>query len=64
MSNSELNKLKSGIKIVLEELCKFHQILGDSNGEKYFTQKLLLTNPQVSNLCRAFANVSSANVKL
>ena len=39
-------------------------MLGDSNDEKYFTHKLLLTNPQVSNLCRAFENVSSANVKL
>ena len=29
-----------------------------------FPHKLLLTNRQVSNLCKAFANLSSADIKL
>ena len=37
-------------------------IIGDSNGENNFPHKLLLTNAQVSRLCKAFANNSSANI--
>ena len=39
-------------------------IAGDSNNENYFPHKLLLINTQVSKLDKAFANNSSANVKL
>ena len=38
--------------------------VGGSNDENNFLHKLLLTNTQVSKLCKAFANSSSANVKL
>ena len=36
----------------------------DSNEENNFLHKLLLTNTQVSKLRKAFANNSSANIKL
>ena len=39
-------------------------VIGDSNDENNFPHKLLLTNTQVSKLCKAFANNSSANIKL
>ena len=39
-------------------------IVGDSNNEKNFLYKLLLTNTQVSKFRKAFANNSSANIKL
>ena len=39
-------------------------IVGDSNDENNFPHKLLLTNTQVLKLCKAFANNSSANIKL
>ena len=37
---------------------------GVSNDENNVPHKLLLTNTQVSKLCKAFANGSSANIKL
>ena len=59
MSNLQLNKLKSGIKIGTEVTLKiFSNIFGDFNDKKNFPHKLLLTNTQ------AFANNSSANIKL
>ena len=39
-------------------------VVGDSNDENNFLHKLLLTNIQVSKLCKAFANNYSANIKL
>ena len=39
-------------------------VVGDSNDEDTFSHKLLLTNTQVPNFGKAFANNSSANVKL
>ena len=39
-------------------------VAGDSNYKNNFPHKLLLTNTQVSKLCKAFANDSLANVKL
>ena len=39
-------------------------VVGDSNDENNFLHKLLLTNTQVSKLRKAFANNSSANLKL
>ena len=63
LSNSQLNKLKSGIKNGTEVTLKLlSNIAGDSNDENNFPHKLLLT--QVSKLCKAFANGSSANMKL
>ena len=65
MSNSQLNKLKSGIKNGTEITLRISpNIVGDSNNENNFMQKLLLTNTQVSRHHTAFANGSSANIKL
>ena len=38
-------------------------IIGDSDDRVNFPHELLLTNRQVSDLCKAFANKSSTNVK-
>ena len=65
LSNSQLNKLKSEIKNDTEVTLKISSnVVGDSNGENNFAHKSLLTNTQVSMLHKAFANNSSANVKL
>ena len=64
LSNSQLNKLKSGIKNDTEVTLKISSnVVGDSNDEHNFSWKLL-TNTQVSKLHKAFANNSSANIKL
>ena len=64
-SNSQFNKLKSGIKNGTEVTLKISSnVVGDSNDENSFHHKLLLTNTQVSKLRKAFANNSSANLKL
>ena len=65
MSNSQLNKLKSGIKNGTEATLKISSnVAGYSNDENNFPHKLLLTNTQVSKLRKAFTNGSSANIKL
>ena len=65
MFNSQLNKLKSGIKNGTEVTLKISSNgVGDSNDENNLPHKLLLTNTQVSKLRKAFANNSSANIKL
>ena len=65
LSNSQLNKLKSGIKNGTEiTLNLSSNLIGNSNDETNFPHKLLLTNTQVSRLLKAFANGSSANIKL
>ena len=64
-SNLQRNKLKSGIKNGTEATLKFSSnVAGGSNDEYSFLHKLLLNNTQVSKLCKAFANNSSANIKL
>ena len=65
LSNSQLNKLKSAIKngtgvtlnLSSNAFCK-------SNDENNFPHKLLLTKAQVSKICKAFENGSSADIKL
>ena len=39
-------------------------MIGDSNNETKFLHKLLLTDKQVSNICKAFANHSLTDIKL
>ena len=39
-------------------------MFGNSNDETNFPHKLLFTNTQVLRVCKAFANNSSANIKL
>ena len=38
-------------------------MIGNSNDETNFSQKLLLTDMQVSKICKAFANGLPANIK-
>ena len=65
LSNSQLNKLKSGIKNGTELTLKISSnVVGDSNDEIIFPHKLLLTNTQVLRLHKTFANGSSASIKL
>ena len=65
LSNSKLNKLKSGIKNATEVTLKISSnVVGDSSDENNFPHKFLLTNTQVSKLRKAFENDSSANIKL
>ena len=64
-SNSQLNRLKSGIKNDTQvTLSLSSNAVSDSNNEIYFPHKLLLTKTQVSKICKAFANNSSANIAL
>ena len=39
-------------------------VVGESNDENNFPHKLLLTNTQVSEICKAIENCSSTNIKL
>ena len=65
LSNLQLNKLKSGIKNGTEVTLKLSSnVIGDSNDENIFLQKLLLSNTQVSRLREPFPDGSSANIKL
>ena len=65
LSNSELNKLKSGIKNGTKVTLKISSnVVGDYNDENNFPHKLLLTNTEVSKLPKTFANNSSVNKKL
>ena len=61
-SNSQLNKLKSAIKKKSEVVLRSSNMIGDD--EINFPNKLLLTNRQVSNLRKAFANKSSTDIML
>ena len=55
LSNSRLNKLKSGIKNGTEVTLNLStNMIGDSNNETNFPHKLLLTDTQVSRLHKAF----------
>ena len=58
LSNSQLNKFKSAIKNENEVVLRLSlNMVGDN--ETNFPHKFLLTNRQVSNLRRSFANHSS-----
>ena len=63
LSNSQLNKLKSAIENETEVvLWLSSNMIGDN--ETNFPHKLLLTTRQVANLCKAFANYLSTDIKL
>ena len=64
LSHSQLNKLKSAIKIGTKETLNLSSnVVGDSNDIINSPHELLLTNTQISKICKVFANVSSANIK-
>ena len=63
LSNSQLNQFKSATKNEAEVVLRLSSnMIG--NDESNFPHKLLLTNRQVANLCKAFANHLSADIKL
>ena len=65
MSNSQLDKLNSEIKNGTEVTLNLSsKITGNSNDETSFPHKLVLTNTEVLRFRKAFANNSSANIKL
>ena len=65
LSNSQLNKLKSGINNGCEVTLNISSnLIQNSNNETSFPHKLLLlSDTQVSSILKAFANGSSANIK-
>ena len=63
LSNSQLNKLKSAIKNESEVVLRLSSNMIDDD-EANFPHELLLTNAQVSNLRKAFANYFSTHIKL
>ena len=61
----QLNKLKSAIKNETDVVLRLSSnMIGNSDDEVNFPHKLLLTNRQVANLCRDFANHTSIDIKL
>ena len=65
LSNSQLSKLKSTIKSGTEvTLNPSSNLIGNSNDKTNFPNKLLLTDTQVSKICKAFANGLAATIKL
>ena len=63
LSNSKLNKLKSAIKNETEVVLRLSlNMTGDD--ETNFPHKLSLTNSQIANLRKAFANYLPTNIKL
>ena len=65
LSSSQFKNLKSGIKNGTEVTLNLSSnVTGDSNDENNFFHESSLTDTQVSRLCKAFTNYSSANIKL
>ena len=65
LSNSQLDKLKPRIKNGIEVTLNLSSnVIGNSNDDTNFPHKYVVTNTQVSRICQAFANNSSANIKL
>ena len=63
LSNSQRNKLKPAIKNKTEVVLRLSSnMIGDN--ETNFPHNLLLTNRQVANLLKAFANYLSIDIKL
>ena len=65
LSNSQLTKLKSLIKNETDVvLIISSNMVSNSNDNTNFPHELLLTNRQVANIRKAFANHSSIDIKL
>ena len=65
LSNSQLNKLKSSIKNETDVVLRISSnMVGNSNDNTNFPHELLLTNRQVANIRKAFANNLSTDIKL
>ena len=65
LSNLQINKLKSARKNEAKVVLRLSSNMIDkSDDETNFPHKLLLTNRQVANLRKAFANYLSTDIKL
>ena len=65
LSNSQLSKLKSAIKNETDVVLRLSSnIIGNSGDNTNFPLELLLTNRQVANIRKAFANHLSTDIKL
>ena len=65
LSNSQLSKLKSAIKNENGVILRLSSnMVGNSNDNTNFPHELLLTNRQVANIRKAFANDLSTDIKL
>ena len=65
LSNSQLIKLKSAIKNETNVALRIpSNMVGNSNDNINFPYELLLTNRQIANIRKAFANHSSTDIKL
>ena len=65
LSNSQLSRLKSAIKTETDIVLRLSSnMIGNSDDNTSFLPELLLTNRQIANLRKAFANHISADVKL
>ena len=64
LSNSQLSKLKSAIKNENDIVLRISSnMVGNSNDNTNFSHELLLTNRQVENIPKAFANHLSTDIK-
>ena len=65
LSDSQLNKLKSATKNETDVVLRLSSnMIDNSDDETNFPHQLLLTNRQVANLRKAFANYLSNDIKL
>ena len=65
LSNSQLDKLKSAIKNGTDVVLRLSSnMIGNSDDETNFPHKLMLTNRQVANIRKAFADHTSTYIKL
>ena len=63
--NSQFNNLKSAIKYETDVVLGLSSnVIGNSDNETNFSHRLLLTNRQVANLRKTFANYLSSDIKL
>ena len=64
LSNSQINKLKSAIKNGTDVVLRLSSnMIGNSDDQANFLHKLLLTNGQVANIRKPFANHTSTDIK-
>ena len=65
LSDSQLIKLKSAIKHETDVVLRLSSnMIDNSDDETNFPCKLLLTNTEVTNLCKTFTNYLSTDIKL
>ena len=62
---SQLNRLQQAIRNETDVILRLSSnMIGNSDDETNFLHKLLLTNRQIANLCKAFANHTTTDIKL